>query len=315
MSAALLTLHQVVLMLLLIAVGAWCVRLHWFTEAFAQSLSKFLLGFVTPALLIDAFYQPFDRIQARNLMLAALLGILFHLIAALLAQLLVRYGQADTCAVARMGAVYSNCGFMAFPLVRAVLGEEGVFLGSAFVGMFNVFLWTHGRALLLGRQGICLRKAICNPGVLGTIAGMLLYFLRIPLPGIAQDLISSLASLNTPLAMIVTGIFLSKCRPRTLLCGRVLYPAILRMVVLPLAFVGLLVLLGVPHWGQNGAALMLVVSLCASCPSAASTVLMTSSLGMDSSYGARIIFAASALSVLTIPLISLCVSAVCAGAV
>lgn len=49
-----------------------------------------------------------------------------------------------------MSAMYSNCGFRAFPLISAVLGEIGVFYGSAFVGMFNLFLWTQGRALLLG---------------------------------------------------------------------------------------------------------------------------------------------------------------------
>lgn len=49
-----------------------------------------------------------------------------------------------------MSAMYSNCGFMAFPLISAVLGEIGVFYGSAFVGMFNLSLWTQGRALLLG---------------------------------------------------------------------------------------------------------------------------------------------------------------------
>ena len=45
----------------------------------------------------------------------------------------------------------------------------------------------------------------------------------------------------------------------------------------------------------------MVALLCASCPAAASTVLMTSSLGMDSSYGARLVLFSSILSVLTIP--------------
>lgn len=101
-----------------------------------------------------------------------------------------------------MSAMYSNCGFMAFPLISAVLGEIGVFYGSAFVGMFNLSLWTQGRALLLGRKGITMRGALCNAGVLGTIAGCMLYFCRFPLPSIADSLAASLASLNTPLAMI-----------------------------------------------------------------------------------------------------------------
>ena len=88
-----------------------------------------------------------------------------------------------------------------------------------------------------------------------------------------------------------------------------LYPALLRMIVIPFAFLGLLILLGVPGWGTLGATLTLVVTLCASCPSAASGVLMTSALGMDAAYGAQIICAASALSVVTIPLVSLAAAA------
>lgn len=308
METALLTVHQVVLMLLMIAVGAACARLQWFTDEVAHGLSRFLLGFVTPVLLLNAFYQPFDAHMAHGLLLSGVLGVLFHALAALLAQLLLRKGTVEERAIARMGAVYSNCGFMAFPLVHAVLGDKGVFYGSAFVGVFNIFLWTHGRALLLGRKGINLKKAVCNPGVLGTIAGALLYFTRLPLPDIAADLISSLASLNTPLAMMVTGVFLAKCRPSALLHPRVFFPAVLRMAVLPGTFVALLWLCGVAHWGTQGAALALTATLCAGCPSAASSVLMTSSLGMDSAYGAQIILATSVLSLITVPLLTFAVS-------
>ena len=51
-----------------------------------------------------------------------------------------------------------------------------------------------------------------------------------------------------------------------------------------------------------------VVMLCASCPSAASSVLMTASLGMDSVYGSRIIFMTSILSVFAIPMLALVTS-------
>ena len=42
MEAAVLTLHQVILMMLLIAVGIACVRLKWFSDEVAQALSRFL---------------------------------------------------------------------------------------------------------------------------------------------------------------------------------------------------------------------------------------------------------------------------------
>ena len=270
MTAAALTLHQVLLMLALLAAGVICTRLGWFDEGVAQALSKFLLWFVTPALLLDAFNQPFCTDMAYGLLLSGALAVLFHAMAAVLAQLLIRPGRFKQCATARMGAVYSNCGFMAFPLISAVIGTDGVFYGSTFVGVFNLFLWTHGRRLLAGREGFRLKDAVCNAGVLGALAGAALYFLHFQLPGLAADFISTLASLNTPLAMLVIGIFLSQCRH-------------------------------VPAWHSAGSALLMAALLCASCPAAASTVLMTSSLGMDSSYGARLVLLSSLLSVLTIP--------------
>ena len=207
--------------------------------------------------------------------------------AAVTVQTTIRGGEQGKRAVARMSAMYSNCGFMAFPLIVAVLGDIGVFYGSAYVGVFNLSLWTHGRALLLGRRGVTVRGALCNAGVLGTIAGALIYFCRIPLPEIAGDLAASLASLNTPLAMIVIGVFLSHCTLRSLFRREVLWPAVLRTV-----------------WSAAAASIGTVVLLCAACPSAASSVLMTASLGMDSAYGSRIILMTSILSVISIPILS-----------
>lgn len=300
MTAAMTTLHQTALMLLLLGIGVICARLGWFDERAAQALSRFLLWFVTPALLLDAFYRPFCADMAVGLVLSALLAVLFHAAAALVSALLLRPSRPQY-AVARMGVVYSNCGFMAFPLISAVAGEQGIFYASAFVGVFNLFLWTHGQRLLAGRQAFRLKNAVCNAGVLGTIAGAALYFLQIPLPALAVDLIDTLASLNTPLAMLVIGMLLAGCRMKELLCRRVLLPSLLRMVVLPLLLWALLLVLRVADWGAAGQMLFLVTLLCASCPSAASTVLMSAAMGKDSAYGARLVLCSSLLSVATIP--------------
>ena len=309
MIAAVLTLHQILLMLTLLSVGAICARLGWFDEQIAQALSKFLLWFVTPALLLDAFNQPFRTDMAYGLLLSGMLAVLFHIMAAILAQLLIRPRHFTQCAIARMGADYSNCDFMAFPLISAVLGTDGVFYGSAFVGVFNLFLWTHGRRLLVGRERFHLKNAVCNAGVLGTLVGAVLYlFFHFQFPSLAADFISTLASLNTPLAMLLIGIFLSQCQLKDLLCRNVILPVLLRVSVLPLTFLFLLLCLHVPAWHSAGPTLLMVTLLCASCPAAASTVLMTSSLGMDSSYGARLVLMSSLLSVLTIPGISLLAS-------
>ena len=95
---------------------------------------------------------------------------------------------------------------------------------------------------------------------------------------------------------------------RSLLCREVLWPSLLRTAVIPLCYFAVLCILHVSRWGSAGGSVGTVVILCASCPSAASSVLMTASLGMDSVYGSRIISMTSILSVFTIPMLALLTS-------
>ena len=78
----------------------------------------------------------------------------------------------------------------------------------------------------------------------------------------------------------------------------------LRTVLIPCCYLALLRLLRVSEWSAADASIGTVVLLCATCPSAASSVLMTASLGMDSAYGSRIILMTSILSVISIPILS-----------
>lgn len=80
--------------------------------------------------------------------------------------------------------------------------------------------------------------------------------------------------------------------------------AVLRTVLIPCCYLALLCLLRVSEWSAADASIGTVVLLCAACPSAASSVLMTASLGMDSAYGSRIILMTSILSVISIPILS-----------
>ena len=101
------------------------------------------------------------------------------------------------------------------------------------------------------------------------------------------------------------GVFnLSLCTLRLLFRREVLWPAVLRAVLIPCCYLALLRLLRVSEWSTADASIGTVVLLCAACPSAASSVLMTASLGMDSAYGSRIILMTSILSVISIPILS-----------
>lgn len=138
MEAAVLTLHQVILMMLLIAVGIACARLKWFSDEVAQALSRFLLWFVTPALLIDAFSRDYNAAEAHNLLLSGLLGIVFHLLAAGIAKLAIRCGDKGKCAVARMSAMYSNAASWRFRSFLRCL-EKSAFFTAVHLSVCSIY--------------------------------------------------------------------------------------------------------------------------------------------------------------------------------
>lgn len=48
--------------------------------------------------------------------------------------------------------MFSNCGFIGFPIVFSIYGNEGVIYASIFNLFFTAFLWTYGVILFNGKM-------------------------------------------------------------------------------------------------------------------------------------------------------------------
>ena len=44
--------------------------------------------------------------------------------------------------------IFTNCGFMAIPLLDALFGQIGVFYCNAYLTVFNFVVWTYGLFLM-----------------------------------------------------------------------------------------------------------------------------------------------------------------------
>jgi predicted permease len=107
-----------------------------------------------------------------------------------------------------------------------------------------------------------------------------------------------LADLNTPVAMVVTGYYLSKM---TLKIQKgddcLLLAAFLRLVVIPLCTFGVLYLLGLRGFLLTTC----MVPVCA--PTASNTSLFAVMFGGDQVYASRLVSICTLLSIFTMPLI------------
>lgn len=300
-----IVVNQVIIMFLLMAVGIILVKKNIVTPESTRSLCNLLLILVLPAAIVHSYYTPFEADKAWKLAMAFGLSILFHLIAIIVSRLLVKKDQTNEYRIRRLAVVYSNCGFMGFPLLAALLGQDGIFYGTAFIAVFNVIIWIEGIKTLKEGQKLGLRKAILNPGCIAVFIGLFIYLTGIPIPAPVVETVGYLGSMNTPLAMLITGIFLAEVSVKAAARDtKAIAVGLIKTLVMPLLFLLVMMIIRAADWVSGGADVCIAVLMAAACPSAASIILIPASLKMSGSEGAKLLAISTIMSMVTLPLIS-----------
>lgn len=290
---------QVLVLFVLIAVGAVLTKCGMITEQGSRTMTDVVLYAVTPCVIVNAFQREYEPRMLGGLLTALLAAFLSLGFSVLLAELMYRKKDVDRGVVLKFSLVFSNCGFMALPLQQAILGDDGVFYGAAYVAMFNIFMWTYGLLRMSGKRELkAALKAVVNPGIIGTIVGIILFAFSIKLPTVLASSVSFLAALNTPVPMLVIGYHLVRANLRRVLTDKDAYIAMLfRLVLIPLAVMGVMILLRVDP------VITTATVIAVSAPVAAFTTMMSTKYGHDTELSAGIVSASALFSLLTMPLV------------
>lgn len=304
-SLGLTVANQVAIMVIMIAIGFFSYKKELLTEAGVKSMSAILLNVVTPCMLINAYQQEFNTELAVKFLTAAGAAVLLHLI--MIVIVLLVFKRQENPMIKKVNtflSIYSNCGFMGLPLLNAALGDEGVFLGSAYLAVFSLMYWTQGVYVFSGdKRDMISKKAVLNPGVLGVLVGLIFFFGRIKLPGLIGTTVSGIAALNTPVAMFVIGSFLAKTKVKSALKNpNVWLVTVLRLLVLPLISLGVLFVLTKTGIADPLAAMAVLLQVSAPCATVGS--LFAVKFGYDPTYASEVIAISTLLSMITIPLMA-----------
>ena len=140
-------------------------------------------------------------------------------------------------------------------------------------------------------------KAIINPGIIGTVIGVLLFVFSVTLPKILAMPIEFLAALNTPVPMLIIGFYLANTNLKYIIKSKDAYPAVaLRLIIIPLLLIFILKILGVPKIILTS----VTISVCA--PAAAITTMMSAKYNHNTKLSAGIVSGSTALSLITMPI-------------
>ncbi len=302
MDAFLSVILEVAVILLLILVGYFTVKKGMFTKESLGSITSFLLYIVTPCLIVSSFLSAESgKLDGWTLLLAAVLPALSIVISIALSYLFFRREPSGRRRVLRFSMIFCNVGFMGIPLVEGIVGSEGVLYGSFFIAVFNIFCWTYGYVMMGGGK-VRLKALLLNPGVIGIVIGLPLYLLDVPVPALFVEPVELISALNTPLAMIVVGGYIAQVKLRAFVSDLAVYKmAVLRLVVAPLLYLALVWLL------RPDETLLMSTVIQAATPVAANCVLFAVQYDSDAELASKSVAVSTALSVVTIPLLTVLV--------
>lgn len=300
MTMAFLTVGEQVLILFLLTLAGFILgRLKLIDDRASLGMSNLVMYVVSPCMMVVAFQRDKVAADLHNFLLVLGLSVVMDLISILLARLCVRDSDTARQRALQFAAVFSNCGFMGYPLMLALLGTIGVYFGSAYVMLFNILTWTWGVWVLTGdKKYLSPRPVLLNPGVISAVIAMALYLLSIRLPPVLLQSATYFSTLNTPLPMVVLGYQLSRADLKGALRGAASWVALgLRLVILPLLALGLCLVTGL----ERTPAIVLVIAV--STPCAAALTMFAVKFKGDAVFSSSFVSLSTVLSVLTMPLV------------
>ena len=288
---------QVLILFLLIGVGVGCAKTRLLDGPAVKAMANLVLYIATPCVIIKSCIREFDPAMLWGFLTVVAVAAVNHTVLILVARTVFRDADEQRRRVLRCALVFSNAGYMAIPLQQAILGNVGVFYCAAYVIVFNIFMWTYGLVEMSGQRKLSIKQIALNPGVIGVAVGLVLFLFPIPVPTLLQDAVGHMASLNTPLPMVIIGYYLAQTNLLKALANKRNWLCIgLRLVAIPLLALTVMLLCGIR--GQVLTACM----ICISTPVATVATMFSSRYNRDTGLAVNLMSVSTLLSVVTIPL-------------
>ena len=299
---------SVLTLFLLMSVGFLFGKLGLLSGGTLSQVSRILLYVVTPCIMINSFEVERTAETQGQFVSALTVMIAVYILYMVLSQLLFPREGLEHRGIFRFAAVYGNAGFMGLPLIQSALGDSAMISAVVGLAVFNTVTWTQGRALMGGRSELSLKKLALNPGILGFVGGLLLFFTGWRPPHPVDAAIGYLGSMNTPLAMVVIGGQMAQANLGEVFSTKRLYlVSAVKLLCIPL-LTALILLPFRLDWMVYVAAVIL-----AGCPTAGATSLFAQSMGKDAALAARQITLSTLLCIVTLPVMAVLAQLLAAG--
>lgn len=295
--------NQMLQLFMVMGLGYFLMKINILDVAFNRKLNSLLLNVTTPALILASVLTQDNTQSLSDILVVFLIAVITYMVLPLLGILIVKLLRIkhQQSGLYVFMTVFSNIGFMGFPVMKAIFGTGAIFYTAIFNMMFNIFVYTLGIYLLdKGTDGPTKfsLKSLKTPGIIACLIAIILYFVKIPFPSIVGDTCDMVGSITTPIAMLLIGATLAQIDVKSIFTEIKLYPyTIIKQVIIPIIAYPIL------HLIIKDSYILGITLIMISMPVGNSAVLFSQEYGGDVELAAKSVFITTLISVITIPAI------------
>lgn len=224
-----------IVLAIIMFVGFFLAKKNILDEGTSKKISWIVVNVCNPALMISGALGE-NRLPESVLLdtfkiSAIMYGIL--LILGLLMPIILRDRKNKAYSLM---LVFGNVGFMGYPLIASMYGQEAILPASIFNLFYSVLMYTYGIMVMSGRKfEVKNLKLLINSGIIACILEIIIYAFNIKLPDFMGDSFTMLSNLTAPLSMMVIGATFAGLSIRKLVTDvRILIFTVIRMILVPI---------------------------------------------------------------------------------
>lgn len=176
-------INQMIQLFLILGLGYFLNKIKLFDTELNQKLNKLLLNVTTPALIIASVgsLEPSNNIS--EVLLVFLVAVTIFAILPFLSYILVKIMRIPNHqkGLYMFMTIFSNIGFMGFPVMKSIFGNQAVFYTSIFNMIFNFLVFTLGVFLInygTEKEVKPNVKNLLTPGIIASIIAIIIYFFK-----------------------------------------------------------------------------------------------------------------------------------------
>lgn len=294
-------INQMIQLFIVITLGYLLNRMGIFDQTLNKKLTTLILNVTMPAMILNSVLANENTASLNEIMMVFIVAIVVFTVLPIISFGLVKVMKIpkEKQGLYMFMTVFSNIGFMGFPVMQAIFGNEAVFYTAIFNMGFNLLVFSLGIIMMnYGSENkVELNvKNVLTPGVIASFIALIIYFTKFTFPMVIVNTCGMIGDMTTPIAMLLIGSTLANMPIKEVFNDIRIYPyTLIKQIIIPIIAFPIL------QFFITDTYLLGITFIMIAMPVANSAVLFATEYGGDVKSAAKTVFLTTLVSVVTIP--------------